>query len=170
MNKKYISFTKNINCEQEDFRLIWIRMVYSMALRENALAEYDILAIRTPPIVDYERDLEWICRSFGFLEPRDRKKTAHNIFKSLVETARHDEGLSSDKLAEKLALTRGTIVYHLNKMMKSGLVIYHEGQYELRRRSLKNTVEEVQRDVNRIFEDIYKVAETIDQTLGLFSR
>jgi len=145
-------------------------MVYPTALREEALAEYKILAIRTPPTVDYDSDLEWICRSFGFLEPRDKKRTAFRIFKALVEAARHGKGYSSDELADKLGLTRGTMVHHLNKMIKGGLVIYHEGQYKLRGRSLKNTIEEVQRDINRVFEDLYKVAETIDQTLGLLSR
>lgn len=141
-----------------------------MALREGTLAEYRILAVRTLPTVDAEKDLEWICRGFGFLEPRDRKKTAYRIFKAIVEAARCNDGLSSDELAEKLALTRGTVVHHLNKMIKSGLVIHHEGQYKLRGRSLKRTIEEAQRDVNRVFEDLYKVAETIDQTLGLLSR
>jgi len=141
-----------------------------MALSEETLAEYKILAIRTLPTIEYEKDLQWICRSLGFLEPRDKKRTAYKIFKALVESARYNKGLSSDNLAERLHLTRGTMVHHLNKMIKSGLVIYHEGQYKLRGRSLESTLREVQRDVNRIFEDIYKVAETIDQTLGLFSR
>ena len=84
--------------------------------------------------------------------------------------ARENRGLSSDELAQRLNLTRGTIVHHLNKMIKSGLVIHQEGLYKLRGRSLRNTVEEIQRDIARVFENIHKVAETIDQTLGLFFR
>lgn len=141
-----------------------------MALSEEALSQYKLLAIRTLPSADYEIDLEWICRSLGFLENRDKKKTAYRIFKVLVESSTHNKGLLSDELAEKLELTRGTMVHHLNKMIRGGLVIYHGGQYKLRGRSLRNTIEEVQRDINRIFEDFYKVAETIDQTLGLHSR
>jgi len=110
-----------------------------MALYEETLAEYRIFDIRILPTVNYENDLEWICRSFGFLEPRDKRKTAYRIFKEIVEAARYNKGLTSDELAQKLHLTRGTIVHHLNKMIKSGLVIH-------------------------------KVAETIDQTLGLFFR
>ena len=104
------------------------------------------------------------------MEPRDKKGTAYNIFRVIVETARTNEGLSSDELAEKLALSRGTMVHHLNKMIKSGLVIRHESQYKLRGRSLKSTIEEVHRDVNRIFDDLLSVAGTIDDTLGLLSR
>jgi hypothetical protein len=99
-----------------------------MALKEKTLAEHKIMSIRTPPTINTNEDLEWVCRSFGFLESRDKRKMACNIFKALVEAAKLNEGLSSDELSEKLASTRGTIVHHQKRMMKSGLVIYHEGQ------------------------------------------
>lgn len=141
-----------------------------MSINEDALSEYKILAMRMPPKADSERDLEWICRSLGFLESRDKKKTAFRIFKALLESARDDKGLSSDELAAKLSLTRGTMVHHLNKMIKSGLVIHHEGNYKLRGRGLKSTIEGAHRDVNRIFKNLYKIAESIDRAYGLFSR
>jgi len=141
-----------------------------MALTEEALAEYRILDVRIPSTVDYNQDVEWICRSFGFLEARDKRKTAARIFKLLLEAAREGKGLSSDELAAKIGLTRGTIVHHLNKMIKGGLVIYHEGQYKLRGRSLRSTLGEIERDINRVFENLYKVAVSIDETLGLPNR
>ncbi|MCW4052304.1 MAG: MarR family transcriptional regulator [Candidatus Bathyarchaeota archaeon] len=142
----------------------------SLAVKEETLAEYRIFTVRKLPTINVEKDLEWMCRSLSFMEPRDKERTAYNIFRVIVETARANKGLSSDELAEKLALSRGTMVHHLNKMIKSGLVIRHESQYKLRGRSLKSTIEEVQRDVNRIFNDLQSVAETIDDTLGLLSR
>jgi len=141
-----------------------------MALTEEALAEYRILDVRIPSTVDYNQDVEWICRSFGFLEARDKRKTAARIFKLLLEAAREGKGLSSDELAAKIGLTRGTVVHHLNKMIKGGLVIYHEGQYKLRGRSLRSTLGEIERDINRVFENLYKVAVSIDETLGLPNR
>jgi len=141
-----------------------------MSLNEESLAEYVLLSVRKPSIAEYPTDLEWICRTFGFLELRDKQKTAYLIFKALVEANVHNDGLTSDELAEKLNLTRGTMIHHLNKMMKSGLVIFHGSKYKLRERSLKNTVEEVQRDLNRVFEDIFGIAEHVDHTLGLISR
>jgi len=139
-------------------------------LNEESLAEYVLLSVRKPPTIEYETDLEWICRTFGFLESRDKKKTAFLIFKALVEATVHNKGLTSDELAEKVGLTRGTMIHHLNKMMKSGLVIFHEGEYKLRERSIKNTVEEIQRDLTRLFENLVEVAQTLDRTLGLSSR
>ena len=74
------------------------------------------------------------------------------------------------KLAEKHQLSRGTMINRLNKLTKSGLLIHHESQYKLRGRSLKDTIKEAQWDVNRIFEHLEKVSETIDEALGLASR
>ena len=59
-----------------------------MALKEETLAEYRTFAVRKLPTVDVEKDLEWICRSFAFMESRDKKKTASRIFRAIVETAR----------------------------------------------------------------------------------
>jgi len=137
---------------------------------EEASAEFRILAIRTLPTVELDKDLEWICRSLGFMESRDKQKTAYRIFRTLVHAANDNDGLSSDELASKLRLTRGTMVYHLNRMIKSGIAIYRGGRYKLRGRSLKSTLQEIQRDMERIFEDLYRVAETIDTTLSLQSR
>lgn len=141
-----------------------------MSSYEEALAEYVLLTIRKPSTAEYKADLEWFCRTFGFLESRDKQKTAHHIFKALLESAVQNNGLTSDELAERLNLTRGTMIHHLNKMMKSGLVIFHEGKFKLRERSLKNTVEEIHRDINRLFENIIDVSKNIDGSLGLVSR
>ena len=132
--------------------------------------EYRLFVVRKPPTVEIEQDLEWICKSFGFLETRDKNRTAYLIFRAIVEAARKDEGVSSEKLAQELILSRGTMVHHLNKMIKSGLVIHHEGQYKLRGRSLKSTVIEIQKDVDRFFSDLQNVVETVDQNIGLQSR
>jgi len=141
-----------------------------MILQEEALAEYTILDVRMVPMVDIEQDIEWICKSFGFLESRDKEKTASKIFRTILEAAKKGEGLSSDELAEKLGLSRGTMVHHLNKLIKSGLIIHHQGRYKLRAFSLQRTVEEVKRDIARVFENISQVAKSIDENLGLLHR
>ena len=141
-----------------------------MAVEEETLSEYRIFNVRKLASVDVEKDLEWICRSFGFLEPRDKRRTAYRVFRAIIEAARNNEGLSSDEIADKLALSRGTIVHHVNKMIKSGLVIYHEGQYKLRGRNLVTTVKEIQLDTERIFESLRDVCKNIDDLLHLLSR
>lgn len=141
-----------------------------MSVNEETLADFRLLAVRKLPVVDVDKDFEWICRSFGFLESRDKKKTAYHVFRYIIESSTQKNGITSDELAENLQLSRGTIIHHLKKLGKSGLVIYHEGKYKLRGTSLKNTIQEVQRDVNRIFEDLENVSTTIDELLGFTSR
>ena len=141
-----------------------------MTVEEETLTEYRIFNVRKLASVNVEKDLEWICRSFGFLEPRDKSRTAYRVFRAIIEAARNNNGLSSDELAEELALSRGTIVHHLNKMIKSGLVIYHEGQYKLRGRNLVTTIEEIQLDTERIFDNLKDISKTVDDLLHLLSR
>lgn len=141
-----------------------------MALEGEALASYTIRDLRMPPSADLDEDVEWICRCFGFLESRDKEKTAARIFKALLEAMKKGKGLSSDELAEKIGLTRGTMVHHLNKLIQSGLIVRREGLYELRGMSLQRTVQETKRDVNRVFENIEKIAQTIDEAIDLTYR
>jgi orotate phosphoribosyltransferase-like protein len=107
--------------------------------------------------------------NFWFSGIQDKQKTAYLIFKALLESAVQNNGLTSDELAEKLNLTRGTMIHHLNKMMKS-VGHFPWGKFKLREKSLKSTVEEIQRDINRLFENVIEVSENVDHTLGLVSR
>ena len=142
----------------------------AMELKRGALAEYVILDVKMPTTTDLDSDVEWFCKCFGFLESRDKERTAAKIFRALLDVAKEGNGLSSDKLAEKVGLTRGTMVHHLNKLTQSGLVVHREGQYELRGRSLQRTVREIKRDIDRIFENMGQVAENIDKNLDLTYR
>jgi len=137
---------------------------------EEGLARYMLLDVRLPPSSDFDEDTEWMCRCFGFLESRDKEKSAAKIFRAMLEVVKDRGGFSSDELAEKIGLTRGTMVHHLNKLIQSGLVIRREGRYELRGASLQRTVQEIERDINRIFENIEQIAHSIDEKLGLVYR
>lgn len=166
INERHLSLTKYHNRKQFDNNCVLVEM----ALEREAFGKYVILDLRLPSAPEFDEDVEWVCRSFGFLEPRDKEKTAAGVFKALLEAMRQRKGLSSDELAEKIGLTRGTIVHHLNNLIQSGLVVHREGLYELRGMSLRRTVQEVKRDINRLFENIEHVAQAIDENLGLTYR
>jgi len=135
--------------------------------REEHLARYVLMDVRMPTKKDLDEDVEWITRCFGFLETRDVNRTAARIFEALIYAASEDEGHTSDVLAERVGVTRGAVVHHLNKMMRSGLVIFHGGQYKLREKSLRGTLNEVERDLRRVLEKIEVVASSIDESLSL---
>jgi len=48
--------------------------IYSSVVKDEILAEYRIFTVRKLPTIDFEKELEWICRSFGFVESRDKKR------------------------------------------------------------------------------------------------
>jgi predicted transcriptional regulator len=124
-----------------------------------------------PPAGDISDDIEFICKSFGYFSLRDRQGTAGKIFQVLVEDASSgSNGLTSDEIAERLNLTRGAIVYHLNDFIDAGIVIREKNLYRLRSSSLQRSIEEIMRDAQRIFEDMMKIAHDIDEQLGNYYR
>jgi len=66
--------------------------------------------------------------------------------------------------------TIGSVIYHLKKLMKAGLVVKMGSAYELRMKSLLSTIEEIEKETQMTIADIKKVAIDIDNRLGLAHR
>ncbi len=130
-----------------------------------------IRRIRSPAPGDINNDIDYICRSFGYFSQRDKQDTAGKIFRLLVKDASEKAlGLTSDEIAEKLDLTRGAIVYHLNNFITSGLVIREKNRYRLRSASMQRSIEEIKNDVDRMFNHMLRIASDIDEQLGNYYR
>ena len=130
-----------------------------------------IRRIRSPAPGDINNDIDYICRSFGYFSQRDKQDTAGKIFRLLVKDASEKAlGLTSDEIAEKLNLTRGAIVYHLNNFITSGLVIREKNRYRLRSVSMQRSIEEIKNDVDRMFHHMLRIASDIDEQLGNYYR
>ena len=130
-----------------------------------------IRRIRSPAPGDINNDIDYICRSFGYFSQRDKQDTAGKIFRLLVKDASEKAlGLTSDEIAEKLDLTRGAIVYHLNNFITSGLVIREKNRYRLRSASMQRSIEEIKNDVDRMFKHMLRIASDIDEQLGNYYR
>ena len=112
-------------------------------------------------------ELQWFGTSLGLFNLRDKDKSCFRIFIELVKSAKKGESLSSDDIAEKLGLSRGTVVHHLNRLMDSGLVVTDKKTYMLRVSNLEVLVDEIERDTKRALEDLKQVAQQIDERLGL---
>ena len=127
--------------------------------------------LETPPPGDIKSDIDFICKSFGYFSQRDKNSTAGKIFRLLVkETSGSTSGLTSDQIADRLDLSRGAIVYHLNSFISAGLVVRDRNTYRLRSQSLQKSIEEIRQDTQRIFNEMLKIAEAIDEELGNFYR
>ena len=120
-----------------------------------------------PKVGSVNNDIDYICRSFGYFSQRDKQETAGKIFRLIVkETPGSEKGLSSDEIAAKLSISRGSVVHHLNCFISTGLIISEHNKYRLRSPSVQKSIEEIMVDVDRIFNQMLKIAKDIDNKLG----
>lgn len=126
-----------------------------------------VLTINRPVQDDINQKLQWFGNSIGLFNLRDKDKSCFRIFIALLDAGRHNAGLSSDDLAAKLHLSRGTIIHHINKLMESGIVIMDDGKYFIRVNSLEMLVEELEKDISRAIADLRRTAKEIDKSLKL---
>lgn len=126
-----------------------------------------IINIRKPPIKNINQELQWFGSSLGLFNLRDKDKSCFRIFIELLKAAKEKKALSSDELAFRLRLSRGTIIHHINKLIDAGLVVEYKNRYMLRVDNLSSLIEEVERDIKRTCEGLKDVAKEIDEQLGI---
>lgn len=130
-----------------------------------------IKKIRSPAPGNLDEDIDFICKSFGYFTQRDKQDSAGTIFRLMVkETCKNQDGITSDHIANELNLSRGAILHHLNNFIQTGLVIKERNTYRIRTCSLQKSVEEIKEDIDRIFQQILKIANDVDKKLGHYYR
>lgn len=136
----------------------------------KALRHFVVRKLREPTEKEIDKDIEWVCNSLGFVTPRDQDKTAFRILKALIEAAKKKKGLTSEELTEVVEPTIGSVIYHLKKLMKAGLVVKINSTYELRMYSFMKTIEEIEQEIGMTLADIKVIARDIDHKVGLEHR
>ena len=126
-----------------------------------------IVNIRKPAEHNVNQELQWLDSSLGLFNLRDRDKSCFRIFIELLKSAKQKNNVTSDELALKLSLSRGTIIHHVNKLMESGFVVHEGNTYILRVDNLKSLIDELEKDIKRTCEDLKDIAKEIDERLGL---
>jgi len=129
-----------------------------------------IVKIRKPLQKNMNRDLQWFSESLGLFTERDKEKSCFRIFIELIKAARKKQTLSSDEIAFNSNLSRGTVVHHLNRLMESGLIVSHDNRYILRVDNLEELIEEIKKDVLKTLDDLKRIAEDLDDEVGLLRR
>jgi len=119
------------------------------------------------PIKTLNDELQWLGSSLGLFNLRDRDSSCFRLFIELVKASKNDRMLSSDELAYRLNLSRGTVIHHINRMADSGIVISQKRRYALRVDSLKSLIDELEKDIHSSMAQIKEVAKDIDRELGL---
>jgi predicted transcriptional regulator len=126
-----------------------------------------IISSRKPSLNDINEQLQWFGGTLGLFGIRDRDKSCFRIFIELVKNLKVDEPISSDELAEKTGLSRGTVIHHVNKLMRSGIVTSERTGYQLKVDKLEDLVNIIKDNVDRAFENLTHVAKDLDKKLGL---
>ncbi len=108
-------------------------------------------------------DLQWLGNSLGLFGLRDKDSSCFRIFITLVK--RPEAPVSSDEIAERLHLSRGTVVHHLIKLMDSGIVVREKEGYLLREQSLLRLIDDLRKDTESIFAELISVAKEIDENI-----
>ncbi len=125
-----------------------------------------IVQLPPPKGHDINYELQWLGNSLGLFGERDRDRSCFRVFITLVKEAKK-EPLSSDQIAHQLHLSRGTVVHHVNNLMESGIVARERGGYALRMETLQELMNEMKRDMERMFLRLDRVSKEIDEVLGL---
>jgi len=124
-----------------------------------------IVKFTKPENKDINNTLQWFGNSLGLFNLRDKDKSCFRVFIELLKASKARDPLSSDEIAARLELSRGTVVHHVNKLMGSGLVIREKGKYILRVENLSQLVEELHKDVSEACKNLHEIAEQIDRCL-----
>jgi predicted transcriptional regulator len=115
---------------------------------------------------DINTDLQWLCHSLGLFPVRDYNSSMYRLFIELIKDRKTDVVSSSDALAVRVGLSRGTVVHHLNKMIDSGIVIRLQEGYSLKEESVEGMVAQMRDRIEALFTDIEDVARRIDEQLS----
>ncbi|MEE9525702.1 MAG: helix-turn-helix domain-containing protein [Candidatus Woesearchaeota archaeon] len=126
-----------------------------------------IIKIRKPEQRDVNVSLQWFGNSLGLFSMRDKDRSCFRIFIELIKSTKAHDPLSSDEIAAKLDLSRGTVVHHVNKMMDSGIIIREKNKYSMRVENLASLIEELHKDISKTCKELIDVAKELDGCLGL---
>tara|TARA_Y100000310_G_scaffold335593_1_gene418007 strand:- start:93 stop:485 length:393 start_codon:yes stop_codon:yes gene_type:complete len=124
-----------------------------------------VVKIRKKHHDNVNEDLRWMGNSLGLFGIRDKDSSCFRMFIILLK--HRDKTISSDEIAEKLRLTRGTVVHHLNKLMDAGVVVREKGGYILRENSMQGVIRDMRKDMETMFGELKRAAKEIDEKLGL---
>ncbi len=115
--------------------------------------------------LDINAKLAIFTSSLGMYSVRDKDKSMYRIFLELFKSNLFGEGLKSSELANRTGRSRGTIVFHLNKMLDSGLIIQKGNRYYLREKKLSSLVKTLRNDLNNFLDDLEELGEEIDNQM-----
>ncbi len=131
------------------------------------MKELNLIKIKKPTGNDPNRHILWLCETLGLIGKRDKEKNCFKIFSEVVKANKEKRSITSKGISKILKISRSNVIHYLHKLLDSGLIIKIGNKYELREDNLTLLINEVEKDVKLIFEDLKKVALEVDKGLGM---
>lgn len=128
-----------------------------MAVEERIVLRY----VGRPSSTDMKELTDWFIKVFDLGGKEDGLEPA--IFKEIIANNTEGKGVTSKALTKKLDVPRSTVIYHLNRLIYSGLVVRKSTKYYLRSEDMHGTIEELQADVEREFSRMMQFADMMDK-------
>ncbi|PWR74777.1 winged helix-turn-helix domain-containing protein [Methanospirillum stamsii] len=122
--------------------------------------------IPRPTGKDLTEEIYWLCDTLGLSAGRDLNNLSTQIIRAILERS-IESGITSDELSTLLAISSGRVNHHLRNLSRSGIVYRERRLIHLRRRSLRDSIREMRRDADRIFDELEQVADEIDSLVGV---
>ncbi|MBI5871594.1 ArsR family transcriptional regulator [archaeon] len=116
---------------------------------------------------DINKALQWLSLSLGLFSTRDKRSSCYRLFIELMKSARQKRALTSDELAYKVGLSRGTVVHHLRKLIAAGIVEHRGNRYMLSSGNLKGAIRELRKDVEKVLNEMEDLAKGIDKAIPI---
>ncbi|MGV8168926.1 MAG: helix-turn-helix domain-containing protein [Candidatus Nanoarchaeia archaeon] len=124
-----------------------------------------IIKTGKPEMQNINDMLQWFGGSLGLFNIRDKDRSCFRVFIVLLKSGKESKGLSSDEIAELTALSRGTVVYHLNKLIEAGLVREQSKKYYLEAENLKGLIDKLRMDMEQALDTLGEIGKEIDKKL-----
>ncbi|MFP4523267.1 MAG: winged helix-turn-helix transcriptional regulator [Candidatus Nanoarchaeia archaeon] len=105
--------------------------------------------------------------TLGLFSSRDKDKSCYRILIILIKALKLKEELTSDEIAAQSDLSRGTVIYHLNRLMDAGIVTSYRSTYRIGASDLEELVDMMRKGVLRMMDDLEQTAKKIDIALGI---
>lgn len=133
--------------------------------------EIKIRSVRRPHDSELEDELQWLCNSLGLCAGRDTDKVSQRVLQEFLRNfSRSKEPVASEKLANELNLNAARVNHHIRSLIDSGFLYREKKRVVLRGGNLRDTIEEIKKDTDRVFADLINIAEEIDKEMGLNKR
>jgi predicted transcriptional regulator len=131
------------------------------------ITKITIIKTGKPEMQNINDLLQWFGGSLGLFNIRDKDRSCFRVFIVLLKAGKQSKGLSSEEIAEVTVLSRGTIVYHLNKLIEAGLVREQSKKYYLEAENLEKLISKLRMDMDQAFDNLSDIGQEIDKKLKL---